>query len=109
MPGHCRVVHSVDAKIETALVVMSEDERRQEARELIQAAFRERPELTETKLIEHDPGDDAPLHSTAPHSTPLHVTSQHNTSHQVISDPEESDISGVSENVEVDAGETGSL
>jgi hypothetical protein len=39
---------SIEAKIETALVVMTEDERRQRARELIQEAFAERP----LKLIE---------------------------------------------------------
>ena len=41
-------LHAIDAKIETALVVMTEDERRQQARELIQEAFAERP----LKLIE---------------------------------------------------------
>ena len=39
---------SIEAKVETALVVMTEDERREHARELIQEAFRERP----LKLIE---------------------------------------------------------
>ena len=46
-------LHAIDAKIETALVVMSEDERRQQARELIQEAFRERPmRLIEATVIE---------------------------------------------------------
>jgi hypothetical protein len=70
---------------------MTEDERRQQARELIQAAFRERPELTETKLIEHDPIDrhDTALRrttrdSTPHHNTSPHATALHNTTHQLI-------------------------
>jgi hypothetical protein len=46
---------SIEAKVETALVVMTEDERRQRARELIQEAFRERPlKLIEGEVIEAD-------------------------------------------------------
>jgi hypothetical protein len=48
-------LHAIDAKIETALVVMTEDERRQRARELIQEAFAERPlKLIEGEVIEAD-------------------------------------------------------
>ena len=72
-------LHAIDAKIETALVVMTEDERRQEAREAIAAAFRERPELTETKLIEHDLGDSTARHNMPPHDTPPHITTLHLT------------------------------
>jgi hypothetical protein len=48
-------LHAIDAKIETALVVMTEDERRQQARELIQEAFAERPlKLIEGEVVELD-------------------------------------------------------
>ena len=48
-------LHSIEAKVETALVVMTEDERRQRARELIQEAFAERPlKLIEGEVIEAD-------------------------------------------------------
>jgi hypothetical protein len=78
-------LHAIDAKIETALVVMTEDERRQQARELIQEAFRERAELTESKLIEHDPIDRhaTALHATTRHSTQHPATAPHNTSHLI--------------------------
>ena len=78
-------LHAIDAKIETALVVMTEEERRQRARELIQEAFRERAELTESKLIEHDPIDRhaTALHATTRHSTQHPATAPHNTSHLI--------------------------
>jgi hypothetical protein len=41
-------LHAIDAKIETAVIVMTEDERRRQAQELIREAFAERP----LKLIE---------------------------------------------------------
>jgi hypothetical protein len=52
---------------------MTEDERREQARQLIREAFAERQALTETKLIEHDPSDQ---HVTALHRTALHATTQ---------------------------------
>jgi hypothetical protein len=48
-------LHAIDAKIETALVVMTEDERRQRARRAILEAFAERPvKLIEGEVIEVD-------------------------------------------------------
>ena len=48
-------LHAIEAKIETALVIMTEDERRDQARELIREAFRERPlKLIEGEVIEAD-------------------------------------------------------
>ena len=70
-------LHAIDAKVETALIVMTDDERREQARALIAEAFAERP----LQLIEGT----------------------------VISDPEESDTSGVSVNVEVEAPDDGAL
>ena len=52
--SHARLL-AIEAKVETALVVMTEDERRQRARELIQEAFAERPlKLIEGEVIEAD-------------------------------------------------------
>jgi hypothetical protein len=48
-------LHAIDAKIETALVVMTEDERRAQARQAIAEAFAERPlKLIEGEVIEAD-------------------------------------------------------
>jgi hypothetical protein len=48
-------LHAIDAKIETALVVMTEDERREQARALIAEAFAERPlKLIEGEVVELD-------------------------------------------------------
>jgi hypothetical protein len=48
-------LHAIDAKIETALVIMTEDERREQARQAIAEAFRERPlKLIEGEVIEAD-------------------------------------------------------
>jgi hypothetical protein len=48
-------LHAIDAKIETALVVMTEDERREQARQAIAEAFAERPlKLIGGEVIEAD-------------------------------------------------------
>jgi hypothetical protein len=48
-------LHAIDAKIETALVVMTEDQRREQARQAIAEAFAERPlKLIEGEVIEAD-------------------------------------------------------
>jgi hypothetical protein len=53
--GDIAVADDVDAKIETALVVMTEDERRAQARQAIAEAFAERPlKLIEGEVIEAD-------------------------------------------------------
>jgi hypothetical protein len=48
-------LHAIDAKIETALVVMTEDERREQARQAIAEAFAERPlQLIEGTVIDQE-------------------------------------------------------
>ena len=48
-------LHAIDAKIETAVIVMTEDERREQARQLIAEAFAERPlKLIEGEVLEAD-------------------------------------------------------
>jgi len=48
-------LHSVEAKTETTIIVATAEERRERARQAILEAFAERPMLTVSPIIEHEP------------------------------------------------------
>jgi hypothetical protein len=48
-------LHAIEAKVETAVVLVTDEQRRERARQAILEAFAERPLLTNGVVIEHEP------------------------------------------------------